>query len=198
MGGDNARIAIELFLGCILLICFQVLNSLNRKSGNWIQIIVTILKFIPLIIVIVGGIVLFATGNVNENAFTNPGNFRFNSIFACLIPILFTFDGFLDSITIQKDIEHKSVVAPGMLVGVISTAIFYLIVTISIFLVSPTGNVLSMFSEASPSFSLAFNLIVTVTLLTTINAYTMLFPKIIQASYNEKYLYKKNLDEKIV
>lgn len=196
-GGSDIRIVVELLLGAITLVAFQTINSLYKDSGKWIQIIFSILKFIPLIIVICGGITLFATNNVEHNAFTNPGSFRFNSIFSCLIPILFAFDGFLDSITIQNDIEHKQVVAPGMLVGVISVAVFYLIVTVSIFLVSPSGNVLTMFDRVSPGFSLAFNLIITLTLLTTINAYTTLYPKIVQASYDEQYLYKKNFEQKI-
>ncbi|WP_146637185.1 amino acid permease [Spiroplasma clarkii] len=197
IGGNDVRIVVELILGAVTLVTFQAINSIYKDSGKWIQIIFSILKFVPLIIVIGGGITLYATGNVENNTFTNQGGFKFNSIFACLIPILFAFDGFLDSINIQHDIEHKKVVSPAMLTGVISVAVFYLIVTVSIFLVSPNGNVLTMFDKASPGFSLAFNLIITLTLLTTINAYTTLYPKIVQASYDEKYLYKRSFDEKI-
>ncbi|AHI53387.1 APC family permease [Spiroplasma culicicola] len=198
MGGETVRITVELILGSVILLGFQLFNTFYTKEGKWVQIILSVLKFVPLLMVLIGGFTLFFSGKISENSFeTDYEPFKVNHIFMALIPILFAFDGFVDSIAIQKDIEHKEVVAPAMLTGIIAVSIFYLIITISIFVASDDGNVLSMFDNVSPQLSLVFNLIIVVTLLATVNAYTALFPRMIQGSIDEGYIYSKDNSKKL-
>ncbi|QEH62396.1 amino acid permease [Spiroplasma chinense] len=200
--GQETRITVELLIGVVVLVSFQFLNSKYFTTGKWIQIIFTILKFVPLLMVLFGGFGLAIFGKVDSSSFdmVDAQPFKVNQLFACLIPILFAFDGFVDSVAAQKDIEHKSVVAPAMLAGIISVSVFYLLVTVAIFVSADDGNILEMFNKygkVGPRLGLAFNVIIVTTLLATINAYTTLYPKVLQASVEEGYIYNKNFGEKI-
>ncbi|WP_020834804.1 amino acid permease [Spiroplasma taiwanense] len=100
----DIQITIEIFFATFLLVGFQLMNIYSEKPVRILQTILSFLKFIPLLIVLILGIVFFAQGN--ENSF-NPNNtyqpFSINSFFATMVPIMFAFDGFLDSASIQKD-----------------------------------------------------------------------------------------------
>ncbi|QGS52442.1 amino acid permease [Spiroplasma tabanidicola] len=188
----ETRIILEILLSIIILLVIQYLNYKSDKGGKLLQIICSTIKFIPLIMVLVGGIALYTSGQVQSNSFNSEHEpFKVNQIFAALIPVLFAFDGFIDSVTLQKDIEHKSVVAPAMLSGIIACALFYLLVTVSIFISSDDGNVLNLF-KAYPALALVFKIIIVLTLITSVNAYSNVYTKVIKAAILENS-YVKNL-----
>ncbi|QBQ08201.1 APC family permease [Spiroplasma gladiatoris] len=189
--GKQTRIILEIVLGIVVLLSIQFLNYKSDKSGKLLQIVCSIVKFIPLIMILIGGIALYSSGQVSQNAFNSHfEKFKVNHLFSALIPVLFAFDGFIDSVTLQKDIEHKEVVAPAMLSGIIACALFYILITVSIFLVSDDGNVLQMFKKY-PILSLIFNLIIVFTLITSVNAYSNVFTKVIKAALLENSYLKE-------
>ncbi|AHI53386.1 APC family permease [Spiroplasma culicicola] len=189
-------LSIKITLSTILLISFQIMNSYTSKPSKWIQTIFTFVKFIPLFAVVIGGFVLFLTGNVDgeSNSFDkSSGQWSLGTFFATAIPILFAFDGFIHASTLQKDVEHKEVVEPAMLTAIIGVTAFYIIITISIFIGANDGNIFnlfdSMFNENAPGISLLFKIIITLTILTVINGYTTLIPRTIKSAADEKFIY---------
>jgi amino acid transporter len=62
------RLTIRVIFTLLVLVGFLVLNIFTTKPGMIIQTVTALLKFVPLILVIIGGIVLRSQGN--ENAFT--------------------------------------------------------------------------------------------------------------------------------
>ncbi|AGR42536.1 amino acid permease [Spiroplasma diminutum] len=191
LNGDT-KLVIEIFTAALILFLFQILNTYTSKPGKILQTSLSFLKFVPLLTVLIAGITFFSLGK--ESSFTpeNVGGFKFNNIFITMVPIMFAFDGFLDSAAIQKDCEHKEVVAPAMMTGIVAVSIFYIVISIAIFMGATDGNILNIFENVDPRAHFAFNLIITITLLTMVNAYSVIYPLVIRASIEEKFIYSKN------
>ncbi|WP_339020861.1 APC family permease [Spiroplasma endosymbiont of Atherix ibis] len=195
---------IKIFLSTLLLVGFSLMNIYTHKPSKMIQSIFTIVKFIPLFSVVVGGFTLFILNPSVNNSF-NPKNSTINSFgispfFATILPILFAFDGFIYAATLQKDCEHKEVVPVAMLSAIIAVTLFYIIITVAVFLGAEDGNIFNFFDNLfikSPWAALIFKIIIACTLLTTVNGYTTLIPKTVQSAVEEGFIYTKSRSEKI-
>lgn len=198
-------LTLKLVASTILLIGFQIMNSTTVKPGRMIQTIFTFVKFLPLIVVVIGGITLFATTPNMQNSFNSQQNLVWSasSSFATMIPILFAFDAFMYAATLQKDVEQREVVAPALLSAIIAVTIFYTLITVAIFLGAKDGDIFNLFVNifstklGAPWATFLFKLIIASTLLTMINGYTILIPKTVQSAVEEKLIYfgKKNTQE---
>lgn len=83
-------------------------------------------------------------GNSFEN---NSNNWKTSVFFVTMLPILFAFDGFIYTATLQKDVEYKKVVAPVMFTAIIAVSIFYLIISAAIFFGANDGNIFALFDN---------------------------------------------------
>ncbi|QGS51610.1 APC family permease [Spiroplasma tabanidicola] len=193
--------ALKVVLSSIILIGFQILNMFTQKPGRYIQTICTFIKFIPLIVVLIGGFVVFFTNNVvdasgnpdSTNSFENSTNkWEFWSFFATIVPIVFAFDGFIHAVTLQKDVENKKVVTPALFVGIISISVFYLLITIAIFIGGNDGNIFKLLNTIFikvPILSFISKILIAFTVATLSNGYTTLIPKTIESASHEGFLY---------
>ncbi|QEH62395.1 amino acid permease [Spiroplasma chinense] len=186
-------ITLKIILSSILLISFQVMNTFTSKPSKLIQTTFTFVKFIPLLAVIIGGFAVFFLGNKNGNSFdAAQSDWKVPTFFSTAIPILFAFDGFIYATTLQKDVEHKQVVEPAMLAAIIAVTLFYIIITVSIFIGANDGDIFNLFDTVFskvPALSLIFKLIISSTLLTIVNGYTTLIPKTIESASHEGFVY---------
>ncbi|AUM63041.1 APC family permease [Spiroplasma monobiae] len=187
----EVRVTIEIFVAAIMLLLFQVMNAYTSKPGKILQTALSFLKFIPLLTVLIAGITFFAMGNPSSFDPENVERVKFKNVFMTMIPIMFAFDGFLDSAGIQKDCEHKEVVAPAMMTGIVAVSVFYIVISVAIFMGATDGNILNIFA-GKPKIHFAFNLVITITLLTMVNAYSVIYPLVIRASIEEKFVYSKD------
>ncbi|QHX37067.1 amino acid permease [Spiroplasma sp. BIUS-1] len=188
----DVRVTVEIFTAATMLVLFQVLNTYTSKPGKILQTTLSFLKFIPLLTVLIAGITLFAMGEKSSFSPENVRPIKINNVFMTMVPIMFAFDGFLDSAAIQKDCEHKEVVAPAMMTGIIAVSVFYIVISVAIFMGAEDGNILNIFKGIDSRAHFAFNLIITITLLTMVNAYSIIYPIVIRASIEEKFIYSKN------
>ncbi|AHB36822.1 APC family permease [Spiroplasma apis] len=186
-------VSIQILASTFLLIFFQVINAFTTTPSKIIQTVFTFVKFIPLIAVIAGGLTVYYNHSVEQNSFTENQNvWKVNSVFATVVPVLFAFDGFIYGATLQKDVEHKTVVAPAMMTSIMAVTAFYILITFAIFVGAKDGDVFNLFDtifKNKPEFSLLFKIIITCTLLTTINGYTTLLPKTIQSAVDEGFIF---------
>ncbi|QBQ07382.1 amino acid permease [Spiroplasma gladiatoris] len=193
--------ALKITLASIILIGFQLLNYFSEKPSQIIQTICTFTKFLPLIVVLIGGFVLYLTNNVadingdpgGQNSFQSSSNqWKFWSFFATVVPVIFAFDGFIHAVTLQKDVEHKKVVEPALYAGILAITLFYILITIAIFIGANDGNIFKLFDNLfvkTPIISFLFKLIIAFTVATLCNGYTNLLPKTIQSAAHEGFLY---------
>ncbi|AXK50901.1 APC family permease [Spiroplasma alleghenense] len=194
----EGKLAIQGSFAILMMIGFMVLNMLTTKPGHLIQTIFTFFKFIPLAIVIIGGFILNFQGN--DNAFDNSsGEWKTEYFFLTMAPILFSFDGFIFAAALQKDVEHKEVVAPGLFFGVLGVSLFYVLISIAIFFGSVDGNVFTLFDnlfQKAPGWSFFFKSVVACTIMTIVNGYSIVGPKGVQASMDDNLIFNKK--DKIV
>ncbi|QHX37066.1 APC family permease [Spiroplasma sp. BIUS-1] len=199
--GREGFMALKIFLSTVILVGFSLMNIYTQKPSKLIQSVLTFVKFIPLLCVVIGGFAIFIKDPSGENSFNQWHNGQhdnvngFNLFFATAVPILFAFDGFIYAATLQKDCEHKEVVAPAMLSAIIAVTIFYVLITVGIFFGAKDGDIFKFFDtlfKENPWVSLLFKVIITCTLFTVVNGYTTLIPKTVQSAVEEGFIFSKS------
>ncbi len=137
------------FLGGLAgFLFFTLMNAFTRKPGKYLQIVGTILKMIPFLMVLVIAFLPFANFDHNTNAFHNYTKpWSISTFFMSIGPILFSFDGFIMSTNLQKEMNNKSLVYKTLIIGIIITAIIYVLEAIALFYGSENGSVIELFQN---------------------------------------------------
>jgi APA family basic amino acid/polyamine antiporter len=126
----------------LLLIAFGS-NIISKSAGAWVQKIATIIKVIPLILVIILGFTKMFSGSVAAGAgITNPitseGGNAFALIAAALIPVLFTFDGWIFSTSVAGEVKNPGKTMPkAIIVGLSIVTLIYVGINIALLATVP-------------------------------------------------------------
>ena len=126
----------HIILGLAFSVGFFTLNYFSLRSGGYVQIVTTVLKWIPLVIVAFAGIILATTnhapsGTRGHSAFTNGTDFKFTGMLAALPAVLFAFDAFLNASTMKDKMKEPKKLPMVVLVGMISILVLYLLIALS-------------------------------------------------------------------
>lgn len=159
-------------IGLALIFLFILFNYLSLKWSTRFQMVSTILKFIPLTMVAVAGLVY---GIMNpELSLFNPGDaaqqgsLSINGILSSIPAILFAYDSFLGVASLQGEMENPRKKVPLTIVVGMGICIFmYLFVTIGQIMVS-SGTAYGVFDTIFASNSVArtaFSIIISVFIL---------------------------------
>ncbi|WP_253301401.1 APC family permease [Spiroplasma endosymbiont of Phyllotreta cruciferae] len=184
--------AIAISLGSILLILFYLLNIFLLNVGRWVQTIGTFVKFIPLLVSLIIGFIIPMNGNV----FDSFKELKFGNFFMGLLPVLFSFDGFIYAAGLQKEVSNKNVVPKALFVAMVFITVFYLIQVISLFLGTNDGSVFSLFNNIiGGPIDCVLNWFIVITALMSINGLTFVSPALGQTVQDERLVYigKKEL-----
>lgn len=129
---DQPAIWVHALIGIALLAGTLFLNFISVKASGWVQIVTTIIKFIPLLTVLVVGIVLPNTHHVSQtNGFTDP-HFNISGLVAALPAVLFAYDAFLNVGTLSGKTEGGSkTTAKVVIIGLIATVTLYSLIAVS-------------------------------------------------------------------
>ncbi|CAM9125127.1 APC family permease [Mycoplasma todarodis] len=133
-----------ILLSAGIYLFFWVLTIISTKAIGIIQNISVILKFIPLVIVAVVGLVgingihsgsVFTSGNWIPADGNKPhlvSEFSFSALIMILPAALFAFDGFIHVTNIATDIENpKKNVPLGIIIGMSGVLVLYLLITLA-------------------------------------------------------------------
>jgi amino acid transporter len=107
---DEIQIYVHVIIAISLNILFSVLNFISLKTVGKIQLTTTVLKFLPLIVAIVVGVVFFGSHNHTydekkvADAFSNT-DFTFSGIIVALPAVLFAYDGFLSVAQVTSKVK---------------------------------------------------------------------------------------------
>jgi APA family basic amino acid/polyamine antiporter len=129
--GDAARnwIAAVIAIGLVWLL--TLVNIMGVKEAGWIQVVTTVLKFVPLLVIGVVGLFFMDTGNFEP--FNLSSGFDWGISAAALLT-LWAFIG-LESATVPaeevKDPERT--IPRATILGTTATTILYLVATIALF-----------------------------------------------------------------
>ncbi|WP_031542954.1 APC family permease [Mesoplasma photuris] len=216
------ELLIFLISGVFLITFNSMINSLTRRAGKMIQIVGTFIKFIPLFLVLIAlfipdktwGVIFNGegyiplgngeTGEVNWN--TDWSSISGAKIFAGFSPIFFAFTTFVYAANMQAETKNKKVVMVAVIIGVVFTAIFYIIISIALFFGSKDGSVVGFFeymfsgfkdietmSEATRNAAhLTSNIMLVFVSFLGLNAFTLLGPNFIETDINEGIMFFNN------
>lgn len=153
---ENTRKNIH--MGYIILVAIAILaitlllNYFSTRSSQLIQLVLSSLKFVPILLIIILGLAFF--GKANNNLFIwenidksqiiegpNGQNIRKEAIppvagiLAALPAILFAFDSFTCVGSLSKEAKSKKTVPIAIIIGMILVSLVYLAITITQILV---------------------------------------------------------------
>ncbi|WP_041614423.1 APC family permease [Spiroplasma syrphidicola] len=190
---EETKNIVTVIVGFIFLILIALSNIFFRKTGKAIQTIGTFIKFIPLLVSLFIGFIHPIDGNV----FDTFKDIKFGNFFMGLLPVLFSFDGFIYGASLQKEVSNKNVVPKALFAAMVFITIFYLLEVISLFLGTNDGSVFSLFNNVLGTGigSKILNWFIVITALMSLHAMTLVAPASMQASREENLIYlgKKEL-----
>ena len=138
-GSSNITGGLCLALACMYLVMAYALNVLSPKLAGKFHVSSTIIKLIPIsIMIVVGSIVGLINGNT-ANAFsevTSNGSIGFDSIFSAIVAASFAYEGWIIATTINSELKDSKKNLPKALV--IGTLI--IIVVYTLYFISLTGG----------------------------------------------------------
>ena len=141
-------------LGLAFIWCFTWINSRGVRASGKVQIITTVLKIIPLVFIIIGGLFLFKMNNFPDFNLTGENDFITLSAAATLT--LFAFLGIESASIPAGNIENPEVNVPrATMLGTIIATLIYILGTIVLFGILPT----SIFQNSPAPFAEAGKLI---------------------------------------
>lgn len=139
----NENINLDVWVYALISFGFIALfvgtNFLSYKFSGWISIVTTILKFIPLLIAIIVGIIFVNNHNLSGtvNGFNQSISFSkaFQGIMLSIPSVLFAFDSFIGIGALSKQVKggDKTVSKIIVLGMILVTAVYLLICLSSIF-----------------------------------------------------------------
>ena len=133
-------VGFHVLLGLALSSGLLALNYLSLKTSGVIQIASTILKWIPLLVVVFAGLILANTNNkpmtlggmaLGENAFTNGHAFNFTGMLSALPAVLFAFDAFLNVGSMSNRMKKPKKFPLVIVIGMIAVLALYLMIALS-------------------------------------------------------------------
>ncbi len=134
---------IAIAVGLVILILFYLINIFFRNVGKWVQTIGTFIKFIPLLVSLFIGFV----APIENNVFDKYRELKFGNFFMGILPVLFSFDGFIYAAGLQKEVSNKNVVPKALFAAMLFITIFYILEVISLFLGTNDGCVFTLFKN---------------------------------------------------
>lgn len=159
-----------MLIALALIVLFIVFNYLSLKWSGRFQIVSTALKFVPLLMVGIGGIVYGAMHP--EMSLFDPnkggGPISVNGILSSIPAILFAYDSFLGVASLQGEMDNPQKKVPlTIIVGMGICIAFYLLVTIGQIMVS-SGSAYEVFHQIflnNPTANQAFRIVISVFIL---------------------------------
>ncbi len=205
-------ILISLFTIVILIIIFTI-NALTSKPGKVIQTTGTFIKLIPLLFIVFLGIVVLPSGeqgsgidgvfdpesNINSGLkSTNLENLEI--LFLALPSVLFAFDGFIYSATLQNEAKSKNTFKISLVFGILLIVILYLIHSLMIFAIGDpnmeggftiTEILISVFPN-NTWIAPVITILIVISILTTISGFSIMSSRaVVSLSLNNQFVDKK-------
>lgn len=202
--GTNADWAIIMVISIAISAYFIMICGWSTKIGNVQNIVITCVKFIPLIFAAVVGFVIFGMNNgivPNGSPFQpgfNPTNvsndlnamWTFKNLtpgfgfFIAATGILYAYDGFYGAAGIKTEMKEPKKSSMATLIGLILVTIIYLIIAISMSLGSTAGNpqgLVQFFARYNvlPLFAI-FQILIAIGIIGVINGYNMFSSRFVE------------------
>lgn len=164
------HMAYVMIIALVLVVIFALFNYWSMKWSGRFQVVSTIIKFIPLIMVGLAGIIY---GSIHSNlSLFNPNNpsssfdqISIEGILGSIPSILFAYDSFVGVASLKGELENpKRNVPLTIILGMGICVLFYIFITIGQIMVSEgtAQNVFDAIFKNDPTLKNAFTIIISV------------------------------------
>ncbi|TQC53948.1 amino acid permease [Mycoplasmopsis mucosicanis] len=200
---QSIKIWMHVIVGLLLSTVFIALNVFSLKASANFQIVITVVKFLPLLFALIIGIALpNIHNNEGKNAFFQHA-FSLKGLIVALPAVLFSYDAFLVSSSISQKTKNPQKTLPkAILVGMILVVILYSLIALSSILHSK-GVISDLINDVLPkkyssSVSATIIFFVFASSLGVINGLSSAFISELKANVENNLLFgSKKLKEKI-
>ncbi|WP_424526401.1 APC family permease [Spiroplasma endosymbiont of Glossina fuscipes fuscipes] len=214
VGGYGNYQLILTFFAIFYTILLMYICTYLEKTGKYIQMTTVVLKLIPLVLVGLIGMFFFKNdpNAFSESGLGDPDKYKlvsnksgFEMILMALPGILFSFDGFLSTTYIQKDVKKPERNIPlALVLGLTSVTILYLIVSIGTLNLDSSGSVAAVAGKifSNPVTNKVFERVIFVFILIsafgTLNGYSFSMVKLSRSSIEDNFIIGAKWCNKIV
>ena len=134
-GSNEVNTGLCMILSAIYLIAAYVLNSISPKLAGKFHVSSTVIKLIPLtVMIIVGAICGLANGNLTDSFVSNPvSNVGFDSVFSAIVAAAFAYEGWIIATSINAELKNSKKNLPiALTIGTIIIMLIYITYFISL------------------------------------------------------------------
>ncbi len=207
-GASTTHFGIIMLVGIIIFLLFIIFNYLAFNASAKFQTVATMLKFVPLIMVIFAGVIYSGTNQTSGlfERLSDPTNHpvTFIGILTSIPSILFAFDSFIGVGNLSLDMKNpKKNVPLTIIIGMVIASVFYMLVTISQILVA-SGSVYDVFNTvlaSNPTGKHALNIITSIfifiSIIGVLNAFSIVMLRSCQALVDDNLLMCPRLIKRI-
>lgn len=200
--GTDADWAIVMCISVGMSAYFIVVNGLSARAGNIQNLMISSVKFIPLLFVAIIGFVIFGMNNGNivgsdygvgfvpTETNSEVATYTFNTfspgfgLFIASIGIFYAFDGFYVAAGIKSELKEPKKTPSVILVGLIVTTVIYLVIAVSMSLGSNGGNpqgLVQWFAKHNILIVFAvFEILIGVGIFSVLNGFSLWAPRFIE------------------
>ena len=186
-----------------LLILIPLANTFFNRPGQVAQVTGTIIKFIPLLFVVIGSIVVMfipgsAAGNDLDFSQKDTATNGFFLLLATMPAILFSFDGFIAVSSLQNQATSKKTYIKALFSGLLLISILYILISLLSFLIgdSNTGYsisaILAIITNNQTWIQILLLVIIFISGITSLNGFTLAGRWDNYNNSSEKLFYDKN------
>jgi len=141
-------------LAIFILLFVAIMNMIATKFGGMIQLISTIGKLIPLIVIIVFGLI---KGTANDFSFISNTTAPSLGFGAALLGTLWAYDGWAGVTTIAGELKNPSKELPkAIILGVSSVIGVYVIFNLALLKIMPMNEIINSAKPASDAATILF------------------------------------------
>lgn len=199
---ETLHFSVVMIVGFLVFVLFLFLNFISLKASAKFAIVTTAMKFIPIAMIIIGGIIYGVMNPSNSlfvvenNSITQVGPFNFTTVLVSIPSILFAYDPFFGVGNLSNEMKNPQKNVPlTIIISMIIVTVFYLLVTISQILVGE-GSVYGVFARmfendanAASAVNIVISIFIFVSILGVLNSFCALILRSFQSIIDEKLVY---------
>ena len=111
--GIDGKLETQMLIGFIIMTFVFIINTLSAKLGGLFQNVSTIIKLVPLVLIVIAGLIFGDVSNISLSDVTSMKSFGWITAIA---PIAFSFDGWVVATSIGHEIKDSKRNLPKALI----------------------------------------------------------------------------------
>lgn len=199
---EEVHFSVIMIVGFLIFALFLFLNFISLKGSAKFAIVTTAMKFIPIAMIVFGGIIYGVMNPSNslfvieDNNITKVGPFDFTTVLVSIPSILFAYDPFFGVGNLSNEMKNPQKNVPlTIIISMIIVTVFYLLVTVSQLLVGE-GSVYGVFTSifqndpfASSAVTITISIFIFISILGVLNSFCALIIRSFQSIIDEQLVY---------